>query len=125
MANKRITELPTGSPPSGAELLELVQGGVNVKLTAQEIADLAAGGGAVDSVNGQTGVVVLDYTDVGADASGAASAALSAAQSYADAKIENTIVDGVTDRAPSQGAVYTALQEVRTGSNLFLYYNFY
>ncbi len=35
------------------------------------------GGGAVDSVNGQTGVVVLDAADVGADASGTAASAVS------------------------------------------------
>lgn len=44
MANKKISELPTGSTPTGPELIEAVQGGVNVKLTAQEIADLGAGG---------------------------------------------------------------------------------
>ena len=37
-----------------------------------------SGGGAVDSVNGQTGVVVLDATDVGADASGTADSAVAA-----------------------------------------------
>lgn len=34
----------------------------------------STGGGAVDSVNGQTGVVVLDATDVGSDVAGAAAA---------------------------------------------------
>ena len=37
------------------------------------------GGGAVDSVNGQSGVVVLDAADVGADASGTATTAAAAA----------------------------------------------
>lgn len=41
--------------------------------------DNPGGGGAVDSVNGQTGVVVLDAADVGADAAGAAAAAQAAA----------------------------------------------
>lgn len=36
------------------------------------------GGGAVDSVNGQIGVVVLDAADVGADAAGTAAAAVAA-----------------------------------------------
>ena len=35
-------------------------------------------GGAVESVNGETGVVVLDAADVGADAAGAAAAAVAA-----------------------------------------------
>ena len=37
-----------------------------------------SGGGAVDSVNGQTGVVVLDYTDVGADPAGTAATLVAA-----------------------------------------------
>lgn len=36
--------------------------------------DAPSGGGAVDSVNGETGAVVLDATDVGADATGTAAA---------------------------------------------------
>lgn len=44
MGNKKISELPTGSTPTGPELVEAVQGGVNVKLTAQQIADLGTGG---------------------------------------------------------------------------------
>ncbi|SRR5690242_2173604 len=50
MANKKISELPTGSAPSGAELIELVQGGINVKLTAQEVADLGGGTQNLSSV---------------------------------------------------------------------------
>mgnify|MGYP006921355593 CR=1 FL=1 len=40
--------------------------------------------GGVTSVNTQTGDVVLDYTDVGADAAGSAAAALSSANGYTD-----------------------------------------
>lgn len=65
MANKKISELPSSDALTGAELVELVQGGINKQTTTQDIANLAAGGGAVDSVNGQTGVVVLTKTDVG------------------------------------------------------------
>jgi len=46
MANKKITELPTASTPDGNELVEVVQGGVNKKVTTQDIADL--GGGTQD-----------------------------------------------------------------------------
>lgn len=42
------------------------------------------GGGAVDSVNGQTGVVVLDAADVGADVAGAATAAVAAHMAASD-----------------------------------------
>lgn len=45
------------------------------------------GGGSVDSVNGQTGVVVLDAGDVGADTLGSASSALASANSYTDSEI--------------------------------------
>lgn len=64
----RISELPVVSsgPLEGPELVTVVQGGVTSQTTAQEIANLAAPGSAVDSVNGQTGVVVLDAADVGA-----------------------------------------------------------
>jgi len=40
---------------------------------------------------------------------GDAAAAQSAAQSYADGKVEDTIVNGVTAKAPSQNAVFDAL----------------
>lgn len=40
MANKKISELPVATTPSGNELVEIVQGGVNKKITTQEIADL-------------------------------------------------------------------------------------
>lgn len=45
---------------------------------------IAAPGGAVDSVNGQTGVVVLTASDVGADPAGSASAAQAAAIAASD-----------------------------------------
>jgi hypothetical protein len=43
MANKKITDLPSASALTGAELLEGVQGGINVKLTTQDVADLSTG----------------------------------------------------------------------------------
>lgn len=62
----RVTELPgvSSGPLTGEELVPVVQGGVTGQTTAQDIANLA--GGAVVSVNGQTGVVALDAADVGA-----------------------------------------------------------
>lgn len=45
MANKKITELPAAATLTGTELVELVQGSNNVQATAQEIANLASGGG--------------------------------------------------------------------------------
>lgn len=58
MAKKKFTELPAVTTPlDGTEIIAVVQGGVSKKAT---IDDLPSGGGAVDSVNGQTGVVVVD-----------------------------------------------------------------
>jgi hypothetical protein len=57
-----------------------------------------APGGAVDSVNGQTGVVVLDAANVGADPAGTAAALLT-----------GTISDSDTTHAPTGNAVFDAL----------------
>ncbi len=68
-----------GSQPSDSTI---VSGGVwNLRSGAWGMfANLGStGGGAVDSVNGQTGTVVLDAGDVGADVAGAAAAAQAAA----------------------------------------------
>jgi hypothetical protein len=46
---KKITGLPAGGTLTGNELFESVQGGVNVKVTAQQIADFAATGGSLPS----------------------------------------------------------------------------
>lgn len=76
---------------------------------------VAVGGGAVDSVNGQTGVVVLDATDVGADPSGSASTAESNANNYTDTQIAAlTFVEGVTgnivDNTDPQNPIVTQVQ---------------
>jgi len=59
-----ISGLPPAAALSGTEQVPIVQSSATVRTTVQDIADL--GTGAVTSVNGQTGVVVLDATDVGA-----------------------------------------------------------
>lgn len=63
MADLKISELPAATAPTGAELIEIVQGGVNKQTTTQDIADL--GGGGVSSVFTRSGAVVAasgDYT---------------------------------------------------------------
>jgi len=45
MADKKISQLAAAAALTGTELLELVQGGVNVQSTAQAIANLAGGAG--------------------------------------------------------------------------------
>lgn len=47
MADKKISELVSADALSGAELIETVQGGVNKRTTAQDIANLAPGAGHV------------------------------------------------------------------------------
>lgn len=47
----------------------------------------------VDSVNGKTGAVVLNASDIGADVSGAANTALTNAKSYTDAEIAEWVGD--------------------------------
>lgn len=65
MADLKISELSAAGALDGSELVEVVQSGVNVQTTTQDIADLGGGGGAVTSVNGDTGVVVLGAGDIG------------------------------------------------------------
>jgi hypothetical protein len=43
MANKKISQLTVAAPLTGTEVLPIVQGGVTVQATAQNIADLAGG----------------------------------------------------------------------------------
>lgn len=55
--NKKISELAVATTPTGAELTEIVQGGVNKQTTLQEIADLATGGvwgGITGTLSNQT-----------------------------------------------------------------------
>lgn len=63
---KKISELPAGSTPDGTERVEAVQGGANVSLTVQQIADLSGGGGGVGitAINEQTGTTyALAFAD--------------------------------------------------------------
>lgn len=57
--DKKISGLTVATTPSGAELVEIVQGGVNKQTTVQEIADLG-GGGSVESIVAGTNITVDD-----------------------------------------------------------------
>jgi hypothetical protein len=50
MANKKISQLTVAAPLTGTEVLPIVQGGVTVQATAQNIADLAGGALPVETV---------------------------------------------------------------------------
>lgn len=52
MADKKISELTAADTLTGAELVEIVQGGVNKQSTTQDIADLGGGGGTWGSITG-------------------------------------------------------------------------
>lgn len=53
---------PATTPLDGTETLSIVQGGVTVDATTQNIADLAAGAGVVETIVAGTGIAV-DSTD--------------------------------------------------------------
>ncbi len=78
--------------------------------------DPSGGGGAVDSVNGQVGVVILDASDVGADPSGAASTAQSNAEAYTDLETtraqgaESTLQSNISSEASTRSSADTTLQ---------------
>lgn len=76
--------------------------------------DPGGGSGAVDSVNGQTGVVVLDATDVGADPTGTAAGALAAHVAAADPHPTYTTSAEATTIASSAVTTHTALGDPHT-----------
>lgn len=61
MVSDRISDMPVAMTLDGTEELPLVQGGVNVRATAQDIADLASGGGGTPG--GSSGQ--LQYNNAG------------------------------------------------------------
>lgn len=63
MAKKKFTDLPQANLPlQGPEIIALVQDGESVQATVNDLP--SDGGGAVDSVNGDTGEVVVDLQSV-------------------------------------------------------------
>jgi hypothetical protein len=92
----------TATPPAiRRPIMTMVESGQRAILHIHWMS-AGGGGGAVDSVNGQTGVVVLDAGDVGADPAGSAATAESNANSYTDTAIAAlTFVESVSDLSPS------------------------
>jgi len=93
-----------GVPPGGTTGQVLAKNS-NADFDTEWVDQTGGGGGSVNSVNGQTGVVVLDTDDV---AEGATNKYFSAAAAKA-ATVSDTITNGVLDVAPSQNAVFDAL----------------
>jgi hypothetical protein len=105
-------------------LVQSVVAGTNVTVDNTDPANpvvSSTSGGAVDSVNGQTGVVVLDPDDLddsatvnkfvsSADVTKLANlSGVNTGDQDLSVMIADAIVDGVTNVAPSQNAVYDAL----------------
>lgn len=146
MPNKKISGLTPGSTLDGTELVEVVQGGENRKVTTQDIADLGGAGSGVQSVTGDG----VDNTDpdnpvltfpvasevVNTPFGGIAATNVQAALNELDGdkqaalvsgnniktvggtsllgsgnvtEVTQTITNGVTTTAPSEGAVFDGL----------------
>ncbi|MCI3279203.1 hypothetical protein [Streptomyces cylindrosporus] len=113
-----VVYLPGAAGQDGASAYEVAVANGFTGSQAEWLASLVgpqgapgSGGGAVDSVNGATGVVVLDAADVGADPAGAAAAAQTAAVSAAaaDATAKVTAHTNATDPHGDRAAAATAL----------------
>lgn len=125
-----IVEFPPGVP--GPPGVGVPPGGTTNQVLAKESnADYdthwvsgGGGGGAVDSVNGQTGIVVLDAADVDADPDGSAAQALIDANNYTDTEIGllayvESVVAGnniVVDNTDPQNPIVSA-----QGSTSYIY----
>lgn len=65
MANKKISELVVAGALTGTELVEGVQGGVNVQMTTQDIADLGGGGGSFTASDQPQSEAIASQATVG------------------------------------------------------------
>lgn len=74
--------------------------------------------GAVDSVNGQSGAVVLTATDVGADIAGAATSAEINAKNYTDTQVSAiNVPDDISDLTDTTGIIPTTTSDLTNDSN--------
>jgi hypothetical protein len=107
MATKKITELDAIGSVADADVVEIVDDVAGTptskKATVAQLAAAPAFAPVVASVNGQTGPVVLDAGDVGADPAGTASSALSSHEADTS-NVHGASAISVTD----SGNLYTA-----------------
>jgi len=106
---------------ASAAPIQSIVAGANVSIDVTDPANpvvSADGGGDVESVNGQTGAVVLDAGDVGADPAGAAASAVSAHEAAPDPHPQYTTASEAAAAAPvqsvngKQGAVVLEADDV-------------
>ena len=98
-------DLYAGTGPDATDRLPV--GADGLFLTADSstptgLAWIAGSGGAVDSVNGQTGVVVLDAINVGADPAGSAAAVAAASQPLATIDAKGDLYVGTASDATTR-----------------------
>lgn len=117
--------VPSVADFSGSSGVQSVVAGTNVTVDDTDplnpvVSASGSGGGAVDSVNGQTGVVVLTATDVSADASGSASTAQSNAESFATSAVgvETTRAEGVEATLATSTALSTEVSRAEAAEAL-------
>lgn len=112
-----VVSLPDVSPTAPAEGEYVVVTGPAGPQGPQGPPGSGGGGeGAVDSVNGQTGTVVLNADDVAADPAGSAAAAQAAAVSTAAADATSKVATHEADTTSVHGIANTALLETTAGA---------
>lgn len=90
MADVKISELPNGSTLTGTEEVPVVQSGVTVQTTTQDIANLASGGSLAGDVTGPLGANTVVF--VGGQTAANVATATVAANAATPADVPNTIV---------------------------------
>lgn len=83
---------------------------IEVSVRRQVVIEVVRNRGAVYSVNGKTGAVVLNHEDVGADPAGAAAAALTAANTHTD--------DGLTTKQDRISGPLSPVEITAVGTNV-------
>lgn len=81
LRSSNVNDLDSVGGATATDLVPVERNGRDIRLTAQQIADLGGGGGAVSSVDGRTGAVTLsDLYDAAGSAATAQSNAIAASQ---------------------------------------------
>jgi len=132
---KKISDLPAAGSVDGTDLVEISKNGVSMSATASQIGaggsgvvqtivagtnitvddtdpanpivSATGGGGAVDSVNGQTGVVVLDAGDISNTPAGGIAAT----------DVQAAINELDTEKAPLASPAFTGTPTAPTAAN--------
>lgn len=104
-------DLYVGTGPDATDRLAVGADGLVLTTDSVEATGLkwaaGGGGGAVTSVNSQTGAVVLTATDVGADVAGAAAAAAAASQPIGTINAKGDLYAGTANDATTRQGVGT------------------